>query len=131
MDKEAVISAQVNLISHTGKKPAGYTAITSENFEDYLPSKEVVDQARNIFETAGFMVGPVGGLGFSISGPVKLFESFFNIGIIVDEKSGVQFTGDDGANSYELPTGKIPGQLGGLVTAVTFSPPPAFGPTDY
>jgi hypothetical protein len=72
----------------------------------------------------GFEVGNFVGNSLSITGPARLFETIFHTKLQEDGKSGLKF----GGNSYELPKEKIPSALRAEIAAVTFTPPPDFGP---
>jgi hypothetical protein len=71
----------------------------------------------------GFRVGDCVGNSMSITGTVQLFESCLHTKI-QERGGGVQFVGD----GNELPTEKIPAELRAQVVAITFTPPPDFGP---
>jgi hypothetical protein len=102
------ISAQVVLYS---KGP-----ITAATLEASQPPRESVEAARNLFRKAGFNIGLYVGISFSISGPASLFESFFGIRL-------------DHLKSYELPLKGLPRAAADVIKAVTFTPPPDFGPS--
>ena len=102
------ISAQVVL---RAKGP-----ITAATLAANQPPQEAVDKVRKFFSDAGFKLGHYVGISFSIAGPRSLFESFF--GTDLDKLQG-----------YELPLDTLPKDVAGLIEAVTFTPPPAFGPS--
>jgi len=102
------ISAQVVL---RAKGP-----ITAATLAANQPPKESVEAAKKLFRQAGFDLGPYVGISFSISGPASLFESFFRLPL-------------DKLRSYELPLAALPREIFDVIEAVTFTPPPGFGPT--
>ena len=130
--KGQLISAQVVLKSASGKSVDGKTAITSENIADYAPSPNTATSAAAGFREAGFEVGNMVGNSFSITAPKSTFEKFFKIKLRAEERGDVKVTAAKGATEgYEIPLKVLPGNLSQLVDAVTFSPPPDFGPSNY
>jgi len=126
------LSAEVALRSASGKSFNGQTAITSENIADYLPSTELVEKARRTFTELGFEVSEPAGLGFSITAAASVFKKVFKIKTTSDERGGIKAVSATGAEgSYELPLKALPRELAQLVSAVTFSPPPDFGPGNF
>jgi hypothetical protein len=114
--KESPLSAQVLLRSARGEAPAGDAVITAETLERYLPSTEAAERVREELSRAGFEVGQLVGNSFSITAPVKTFEKAFGTGVREAAKAGT-----------ELSAAGLPRD----VAAVTFTPPPDFGPTSY
>lgn len=102
------ISAQVVL---RAKGP-----ITAATLAANQPPNETVETVQKLFSEAGFKLGPYVGISFSISGPRSLFEKFF--GTRLDKVQG-----------YELPLDSLPKKVAALIQAVTFTPPPDFGPS--
>jgi len=126
------LSAQVALRPASGKAFNSQTAITSENIGDYLPAPETVDAARRGFEEAGFEVSNPVGMSFSITAPASTFEKAFKVKLVADDLGGIKITDRKGGDqTYELPLESLPKELRQSVAAVTFSPPPDFGPTSY
>ena len=110
----------------SGKSPAGQ-AITSENIREYLPSQEQIRIARSALTEAGFEVGNVVANSFSITAPAATFEKVFGARIRRDPQRGaVKEAGQ--AGTLELPLKKLEREVAGVIEAVTFSPPPDFGP---
>lgn len=105
--------------------------ITSENIEEYLPAPAAAAEAQRFFSEAGFEVGGVVGNSFSITAPPRLFEKMFGVKIRLEENASVKALSADGVESYELPVAALPEELRRDVAAVTFTPPPDFGPTSY
>ena len=102
------ISAQVVL---RAKGP-----ITAATLAANQPPKEAVEAARRVFRDAGFDLGSYVGTSFSISGPATLFERYFGIRL-------------KDLKSYELPLDSVPKDVADVIQAVTFTPPPDFGPS--
>lgn|ERR1700752_3816985 len=130
--KAKELSAQVMLRSTRGSAPDSKTAVTSENVREYLPSASSAAESRRAFEAAGFEVGPVVGNSFSITASKSTFEKVFKVKLKEEKEKGVTAhleKSDEG--SYELPTSKLSADLRREVAAVTFTPPPDFGPTNY
>ena len=129
--KEKTLSAQVILSPASGKSVTGQEAITSENIRDYMPSPENFQAAAQAFSAAGFEVSAAGPTGFSITAPASTFEKFFNTRLQKQERGGVMAMRKDESTSLELPLRALPREVSRLVEAVTFTPPPDFGPTSY
>lgn len=130
--KAKLVSAQVALKSASGKAFDGETAITSANVADYSPSADTVEAAAAAFKAAGFEVGNMVGNSFSITAPPSTFEKVFKIKLQSDEPGGLKVAASSGSPaSYELPLKALPRDLSQHVVAVTFSPPPDFGPSSY
>ena len=104
-----------------GARPGPRAHITTENIREWLPSAETIARVSAELRNMGFELGEAVGNSISITGPVKLFESVFHSKL--HEVGGVRFT-----DGYELPAGKIPPALRAEIVAVTFTPPPDFGP---
>ena len=131
LEKEQLVSAQVVLPSASGKATNGETIITSENIQDFAPSPETVARASEAFAAAGFDVGEMVGISFSISATVSTFEQVFQTRLRQNEQGGVEAVQEDDSGSYELPLKSLPESLASLIVAVTFTPPPDFGPTEF
>jgi hypothetical protein len=129
--KEPVLSAQVLLRSASGKPADGRAAITAANIREYLPSPEVAAGAKQAFARRGFQVGEVVGNSFAITASGEIFEKLFHAKLRPGEKGGVTVQGKGKSGSYELPLAHLPEEITRFVEAVTFSPPPDFGPTGY
>lgn len=124
MKTDKTVSAQVMLPAASGAHPGSEIRITSENIQKWTPSPETVAHVSEKLRKMGFKVGKCVGNSFSITGPARLFESSFQTKLQEDPKAGLTFDGD----SHELPKSKIPSALRGEIAAVTFTPPPDFGP---
>lgn len=131
IQKDQVVSAQVVLQPASGEAIDAETVITSENVQDFAPSPGAAAEATQAFAAMGFDVGDVVGISFSITAEVSTFEQVFETRLREDGRGGVEAVRDDGSASYELPLEPLPESLSNLVVAVTFTPPPDFGPTEY
>ncbi|MBN1372716.1 MAG: hypothetical protein JW987_12315 [Anaerolineaceae bacterium] len=131
LEPNKLTSAQVLLRSESGKVIGPETAITSENIQDYLPSIESVNLAKKFFTEMEFDVGEWVGIGFSITAPVSKFEQTFKTTLCMEQDGGIKATSEDGVIKYELPLDLLPKSVTDLVIAITFTPPPAFGPIDF
>lgn len=131
MNRDQIIAAQVILRPAGGKEPGPPEAITSENIRAFAPSAEAVDRVPRYFRSLGFEVGPVVGNSFSITGPLFAFEESFGVALRATERGGLKVVGKPGSSEIELPLNALPSGLGDLVTAVTFTEPPDFGPTGF
>ena len=129
---EKSLSAEVALRSASGKSFNSQTAITSENIAEYLPSPEFVEKAQRAFTELGFEVSKPAGIGFSITAPESLFQKVFNIRTTSDKRSGTKAVAEkDVEGDYELPLKALPKELTQYISAITFSPPPDFGPESF
>ena len=124
MKPEKIVSAQVILIAADGARPGPQTRITTGNIREWLPSAETAVRVSGTLRDMGFEVGECVGNSFSITGSVRLFESCFRAKLHEAGDGGMQFAGD----GCELAADKIPSGLRAQIAAVTFTPPPAFGP---
>jgi hypothetical protein len=121
------ISAQVVLRPADGRELTGHEVITSETVERYRPSPEAVSQVAEFLRAAGFQVSEEVGISFSITGPRPLFERLFGMGLEHRRRSGID-TVQTPAGGLELPLDRLPPDVARFVQAVTFTPPPDFGP---
>ena len=123
MNLKRIISAQVVLVAANGVRPGPQTRITSENIRDWAPSAETIVRISGELRSMGFEVGECVGNSISITAAAWLFESCFHVQL--QEAGGsVQFAG----KGYELAAEKIPSELRAQIAAITFTPPPDFGP---
>jgi hypothetical protein len=126
--KEQVLSAQVVLRPASGRKLGGDSAITAETLAQYQPSPEAAKRVREKLARAGFEIGPLVGNSFSITAPASTFQKFFATKVREAGKGGLEF---ESAGGMELAAEALPRSLAEDVAAVTFTPPPDFGPTSY
>jgi len=124
MKPDEVVSAQVILAAASGARPGPQTRITSENIRDWTPSEDAIARVSEDLRGRGFEIGNAVGNSMSITGSVRLFESTFHTKLREARDGGVQFA-DAGS---ELAAEKIPAALRRQIAAVTFTPPPDFGP---
>lgn len=124
MNLKKIISAQVVLVAASGARPGPQTRITSENIRDWAPSAETIVRISGELRGMGFEVGKCVGNSISITAAARLFESCFHIKLQEAGGGGVQFAGE----VHELAAEKIPSALRAQIAAVTFTPPPDFGP---
>jgi hypothetical protein len=129
--KDKIISAQVILRPASGKSVTGQDAITSDNIREYMPSPENFTAAAKAFQSAGFEVSAAGPTGFSITASPKTFEKVFGTRLQADERGGMQALRKDESTTVVLPLRNLDPELSRHVEAVTFTPPPDFGPTSF
>lgn len=122
------LSAQVVLRPATGDLTGG-EQITSENVQRFLPSHEAAAEASGFFRGAGFDVGDVVGTSFSIVGSRAEFERTFGERPERSVERGVDTVRLKGGG-LELDLGRLPDPVRRHLQAVTFTPPPDFGPTN-
>jgi hypothetical protein len=130
LSPRAEISAQVIVRPAGGRPPPGRLP-TAEIVAEFLPSPEAVRAAQEAFARAGFRPSHFLGNSFAITASVSAFERFFGCRLRVNAAGGIECAREKGAGSYELPLERMPAPITKVVDAVTFTPPPAFGPTDY
>jgi hypothetical protein len=113
------VTAALVVLRPAGGGELGARTITAETVEQDRPAPESVAQARQAFADAGFTVGPVVGLSFSIEGPRDLMERTFP-----------DFREREGTGT-PLSLERQPPEVANHIEAVVSEAPPAFGPTDY
>lgn len=126
LEDQEVISAQVVLRSASGRAPDGESTITAATLAEFAPAPEAVARAVEGFREKGFEVGSAVGNNFSITAPAGTFERVFGAPVHRTERGGL--AGPDGET---LRLDELPDSLSGLLAAVTFVPPPDFGPTSF
>lgn len=119
-----VVSAQVVLW------PADRTVdvdepITSETLARHLPDPAVAEAVRGRFADRGFTVGPLVGIGFSITAPPEVFRATFGPAADVPLRAAQQ--GQPEGLAFDL--GALPTEDARPVRAVELTPPPDFGPS--
>jgi len=129
--KDQTVYAQVVLKAASGKTIYGGAQITAATLGDYAPAHETIAAARAGSAAAGLEAGSPVGIGFAVHGTVEAFETLFGVALSDDPKKGVRALQDDASSTYELPLGALPGELAEHLEAVTFSPPPDFGPSGF
>lgn len=128
-NSEKIISAQVMVVPRNGKLPN--VLIVSQTLEEYLPSQESLMQVRDFFATSGFELGLTVGNNFSITASLEMFERFFKVRLQLQKGAIIVSVRKDGTANYELPLASLPNEIKNLLIAITFTPPPAFGPTNF
>lgn len=131
LEEAQIISAEIIMKSASGIPFDDTSFITSENIQDYVPSFETIVGVTQSFVREGFEVGVAGGISISITSSVSKFENFFGTKLRASESGGVEAVLEDGSGSYELPLDALPESLRERIVAVSFTPPPDFGPTDF
>jgi hypothetical protein len=131
LNPEQIISAQVLLISATGRVIDGNTPITSENIDSYRPAEEAVQLVSQYFRSHGFEVSSLVGISFTISASARHFSEFFQTSLIKDETGGIQVMTGSNAPRSDLPLDSLDNTIEGSIISVTFVPPPDFGPTNF
>jgi hypothetical protein len=119
---EALV-AQVILRPASGRRITGESIITAETLPLYAPDPDSASAAAGAFAGAGFEVGPLAGVGFSVSGPRDLFERFFQADIVAHDDGGWAVVDPDGSAHRELPLDALPSTLAQRVQAITFEVP--------
>lgn len=131
LQKDELISAQAVLLPASGRQISPETLITAENISEFEPSQEAVEETSRLFRSLGFEVGSTVGISFSITAPVHIFLDVFKVRLRRDDRGGIECLSDDDTSSLELPMGALSKELARHLSAVTFIPPPDFGPTDF
>lgn len=75
-----------------------------------------------VFQRAGFTIGPFLANNFSIAGPEQLFEKYFAV-------TPAQTM--DTSKEYQLPLNALPSEVQSSVHAVVVTKRPDFGPGNY
>jgi hypothetical protein len=122
------LSAQVVLRPVSGAL-SGNEQITSENVQSFVPSPDAVAETSGFFRGAGFEVADLVGISFSIVGSPSVFEQVFGERPERSVEKGID-TVRTRAAGLELDLGQLPESVRRHLQAVTFTPPPAFGPTN-
>jgi hypothetical protein len=126
-----MISAVVLLYSQTGTMPSGHAAITADTLHEYQPDPQSVLNAQARFRSLGFQVSPLVGISFSITAPQSVFGQVFQVTLRYNDQGGLEVVKENRLAGYELPVEHLPQELQTLVYAVTFTPPPDFGPSNF
>jgi hypothetical protein len=124
-----LISAQVLLRPASGRRIRG-AAITSKNVAEFAPPADVAEQVANAFRQEGFEVGPLVGVSFSITAPASEFERVFEVRLSLVREGSVKVAGKR-EDPDTLPVASLPPTIAERIEAVTFTPPPDFGPTSF
>jgi hypothetical protein len=127
---QSKVSAQVILAPASGRRDAG-AAITAQNIDQFRPSEDAVSAVQAGFARAKFEVGTLAGNSFSITGTVKQFDDVFKTKLRKDTRGALTARSRPNTYTLELPLDALPEDLRKHLVAVTFTAPPAFGPTGY
>jgi hypothetical protein len=125
---DPILCADVILIPQSGKS-IEHATITAESLQEFAPPQEALGEAQDYFAKAGFTIGALSGIGFSICAPKGVFERVFGATIEFDASGSVAVKGRKGRVGLELPLGGLPVALGRTIHAITFAHAPEFGPT--
>jgi hypothetical protein len=131
LDPQQLVSAQVVLRAAPGRPIPETPALTAETLPGFLPSPEVVQTAVQAFRQAGFELGPLVGISFSITAPAARFEELFHARLRRKKDGSLVSYAGRGRDSFELPLEALPARLRDIIEAVAFTPPPDFGPTRF
>ena len=107
--------AIVVLAPASGRPITGDSAITAATLHEFTPDPGDAEAVTRALAGAGFSVGPLVGVGMSISAPRATFERFFGVTVEDAEEGGWTAGG-----AREVP---VPPVLADRVHAVTFEPP--------
>ena len=93
-------------------------------------SEQDAQACEKFFREEGFELGNRFADSFAITAPVDKFEKVFACHIISDEH-GTHLDSGTEKIDYELPLSQLSNGLQEYIKAVTFTPPPDFGPENY
>ena len=128
MDEDPLLSALVVLRPEAGPL-TGYETITAETASAWQADPGHAQRATTWFAAAGFRVDPVVGLSFSIVAPRSQFEQMFRVRFDAPADAALPPGAAFPSQGVELPLVALPPDVAAVVQAVTFPPPPDFGPT--
>lgn len=106
----------------------GSSVITEKTLGEYLPSPEAVASAMAYFTSQGFVAEAAVGISFSITASAATFARQFGVSLRRSAEGGIQSFASGEKGSYELPLENLPENIRRITIAITFTPPPAFGP---
>lgn len=129
MPSDPTLSAQVVLGPAGGPQD---TEVTAATLDAHAPDPAAVERAADHLRAAGFEVGDLVGISFSVTGPRSRFEEVFGVNLTVgEETSGTVTHATTEHGELELPLDQLPAEVTRQVTAVTFTAPPDFGPGNF
>lgn len=131
LPENKIISAQVVLRAASGRNITPEVSITAENISQYAPSQESVEETSRMFSSLGFEIGKMVGISFSVTAQVRTFVDIFKVRLRQTDRGGIECLGDDDTGRLELPMANLSQKLALHLHAVTFMPPPDFGPSDF
>ena len=111
-----------------GGRLSGREPITSANVEAFRPSPAAVAVATGFFRDRGFESSQLRGISFTIVALQSVFERTFGTRLTVTRHDGATSVTSE-AGTLELPLAQIPAEVAAVIEAVTFTPPPDYGPT--
>jgi hypothetical protein len=114
---DPTVSAQVLLKTARGDRAAD-AEITAENIRALAPPAETSRAVAQAFAKLGFDVGPVVGLGFSITASRSTFTRALGAAATGEKPGEVSLT-------------HLPADVRRHVAAIAFPEPPDFGPGKY
>ena len=118
------LTAQVIVRAASGKRLRGSAPITGRTLAEHVPSPDDASAVQTAFRSAGFEVGALGGISFSISAPRARYEQLFGVELEVGPQGAVSLAGRKAPKGgLELPLERLPSALRGRLEAVTFEPP--------
>jgi len=120
---EHVLVAQVILRSGSGEEITGQSIITSESLHRFKPDPVDAGLVVRAFADAGFEVGPVLGIGMSLTGSRKLFERYFSVSLQKGRNEEWVVLEPGGHVTRELPSAALPTEVSARTHLVTFEPP--------
>jgi hypothetical protein len=126
---EPLLSAQV-LLRPRGAETT--SPITAETLPEHEPDPEVAATLARYFRGERFDVGGLVGIGFAITAVRSRFEAVFGVRLSLEwagEGRLRRVTTD--AGQLELPLARLPDHVAEHLLAVTFTPPPDFGPGSF
>jgi len=124
---DPTLAAEV-IMRPPGGRLSGGDRITSANVAAYLPEPAAVAVVTGFFRDRGFGTTEPRGISFTITGPQSVFERAFGTRLTVTRRDGVTSASDE-AGPLELPLDQLPAEVKDVIEAVTFTPPPDYGPT--
>ena len=125
------ISAQVVVLGRNREEMEGNTEITSENVSQYSTDEKTINELKRIFRDGGFDTGPALGISLSITASRQVFEKFLEVEIYNEEDGIYGFILKGKKAGIELKNEFLPEIIRDRVESITFSSPPAFGPTNW
>jgi hypothetical protein len=121
------LAAEVVLRPASGRL-SGREPITSANVEAYRPRPAAVAVATAFFRDRGFESSELRGISFTIVALQSVFERTFGTRLAVTRHGSATSVTSE-AGTLELPLAQIPAEVAEVIEAVTFTPPPDYGPT--
>jgi hypothetical protein len=129
VSSDPMLSAQVVLGPAGGPQA---TEVTAATLADHAPDPEAARDVADHLRTAGFEVGDLTGISFSVTARRTRFEEVFGAPLAVgQETSGTVTSATTADGALELPLDRLPADVRRSVTAVTFTAPPDFGPGGF